>query len=345
MTKLKLLLCCLFFVPAIVQGQKDSVVFSQKQYLIGEVKEMNRGVLTFETDFSDDDFKIEWDEVISINTYRYYLITLKSGENIFGNISTDSTGIMSVRGVMKKFRAYTSPVTRNVDNEDIVYIKSLDRSFWKKLDASVDFGYSFTKASSLSQLNTRMNLGYSADFWRLSGSFSALRSVQDSVAPTERTEAQVDYNNIIKKNWFFLASGSFLSNTEQQLNLRSTGKLGIGNYLVRNNHLYFNVNAGLAGTAENYATETSNRESLEGFLGVDFNIFDIGDLSFSTVGTAYPSLTQARRFRFDLKADLKYDLPMDFYIKVGYSMNYDNQPAEGGTELDYIIQTNFGWEL
>ena len=155
----------------------------------------------------------------------------------------------------------------------------------------------------------------------------------------------LDFNNIIKKNWFFLASWSYLSNTEQQLDGRTTGKLGIGNYLLRNNHLYFNLNAGVAGTAENYATETSGRTSLEGFFGVDFNIFDLGDLSFSTVGTAYPSITQSGRFRFDLKADLKYDLPMDFYIKLGYSLNYDNQPAEGGTALDYIFQTNFGWEL
>ena len=326
-------------------GQKDSIVFKNHEFLVGEVKEMNRNVLTLETDFSDSDFKIEWDKVSSINTYKYYLITLNTGENIFGNISTDSTGIISVKGVMKKFRSYTSPITRNVDREEIVYIKSLDRSFWKKLSASIDFGYSFTKASNLSQLNTRMNLGYNADFWRIGGSFSALRSIQDSVDPTQRTEGQIEYNNIIKKNWYILASGSFLSNTEQQLDLRSTGKLGLGNYLLRNNHAYFALNTGIAGTAENYATENSNRESVEGFVGVDVSIFDLGDLSFSSIATAYPSITEAKRFRFDLKADLKYDLPMDFYIKLGYSFNYDNQPAAGGKELDYIFQTNFGWEL
>ena len=43
--------------------------------------------------------------------------------------------------------------------------------------------------------------------------------------------------------------------------------------------------------------------------------------------------------------DLKYDLPLDFYIRLGYTLNYDNKPVEGATESDYVLQTSFGWEL
>lgn len=341
--KLKVLFFLLF--PVSLYAQLDSVVFKNNNFLVGEVKEMNRGVLTFETDYSDSDFKVEWDKVKAIFTYHYYIITLESGENIFGNITTDSLGIVTVSGVKKKFRSYTDPVSRNIEMEDIVYIKSIDKSFWKKLDASVELGYSFTKASNLSQLNGRVNLGYLSDFWSLNSSFSTLSSIQDSVDQTQRTEGLVEYNYIIKRNVYALTSSNFLSNTEQQLNLRSTLKMGLGNYFFRNNQWYFSMNVGVAATNEEFATESTNRESLEGFVGLDFNIFDAGDVSFNVVGTVYPSLSSEGRTRFDLKSDLKFDLPLDFYIKVGYSMNYDNKPAVGGNDLDYILQTNFGWEL
>jgi hypothetical protein len=36
---------------------------------------------------------------------------------------------------------------------------------------------------------------------------------------------------------------------------------------------------------------------------------------------------------------------MDFFLSLGYTLNYDNQPAEGATNTDYVLQTSFGWEL
>jgi hypothetical protein len=43
--------------------------------------------------------------------------------------------------------------------------------------------------------------------------------------------------------------------------------------------------------------------------------------------------------------DIKYDLPLDFYIRNGLSLNFDNQPAVLGNELDYVWNLGFGWEL
>jgi len=37
-------------------------------------------------------------------------------------------------------------------------------------------------------------------------------------------------------------------------------------------------------------------------------------------------------------------LPLDLYLKLGISINYDNQPAGDAHELDYIYQFGFGWE-
>jgi hypothetical protein len=95
---------------------------------------------------------------------------------------------------------------------------------------------------------------------------------------------------------------------------------------------------------ESYTNDTGERQSWEGYLGTDFNIFDLGDLGLLFSLMAYPSFTEAGRWRSDLKFDVKYDLPLDFFIKTGVSFNYDNKPAGDASPSDYVFNISFGWE-
>lgn len=83
---------------------------------------------------------------------------------------------------------------------------------------------------------------------------------------------------------------------------------------------------------------------MEGYLGTELNLFDIGDLSLITTAKVFPGITEKGRWRADFNFDMKYDLPLDFYIKLGYSLNWDNQPVEGAEAVDYVLHTGFGWE-
>ena len=69
-----------------------------------------------------------------------------------------------------------------------------------------------------------------------------------------------------------------------------------------------------------------------------------GILSLLTQIVAYPSFTESGRWRSDFSLDAKYDLPLDFYVKLGYTLNFDNRPAEGSVKTDYVFHTGFGWE-
>ena len=71
----------LFFITFILfiailnsYAQKDSIIFKNNNYIIGEVKSMDRNILKIETDYSDDDFTIEWDGIKEIYTDTYFLI-------------------------------------------------------------------------------------------------------------------------------------------------------------------------------------------------------------------------------------------------------------------------------
>ena len=137
----------------------------------------------------------------------------------------------------------------------------------------------------------------------------------------------------------------FLSNTEQALKGRTTSLLGIGKYIVRTNKLYLGLRTGLNYNIETYFDPTVDKNSTEVNLGAGLNMFDFNDFYLSTDVIGYYSLTESDRFRFDYNINLKYDMPWDFYIKFDFSLNYDNQPADTGSEFDYVFNSGFGWEL
>jgi hypothetical protein len=180
------------------------------------------------------------------------------------------------------------------------------------------------------------------------------------VSDIQRNDGGLGYRYFLPKDWNIGADLTFLSNTEQSLNLRVTGKLGAGNFIRRTNSMYWNVYGGVAYTSETFAPVTdpedgttitaSDRNSMEGFIGTELNLYDIGDLSLLTNIVVYPTIisdesVESGRVRTDFRFDAKHDdvFINDFYIRAGFTMNYDNRPAQAGREVDYIFTTGLGW--
>ena len=114
--------------------------------------------------------------------------------------------------------------------------------------------------------------------------------------------------------------------------------------LAQTNSFYWGAKVGLNRNYETFTNDTEDRQSWEAYFGTELNIFDMGDLDVFMLIMAYPSITAPGRWRSDSKIDIKYELPLDFFIKLGLSLNYDNQPADGASKTDYVFQTGFGWE-
>lgn len=325
----------LAFLPLISHGQTDTLRFRNGQEVIGEVKSLTRGVLTFKTSYSDSDFKIEWDAVTRIRSRQDYLVTLTDGRRLGAKINSTVGSSVLIEDENLSFE---------VDLIEIVELKPIEDAFWDRLSASVDVGLNITKANNFRQFSSRIYLGYLTEKWELNTTYNNVSSSQDSVADTRRIDANIQLKVFFAKDWFLNIANDFLQNDEQKLALRSTSKLGIGNYVINTNSLYFALIAGAAYNNETYTDSSPDRQSGEAYFGAEFNMFDTGDLGLLTNVVAYPSLTEDGRARVDFKFDIKYDLPLDFYIKLGTTINYDNQPIAGAAEFDYVVQTGLGWE-
>jgi len=313
----------------------DSLILNNNNVIVGEVKSMDRGVVIIETDYSKEDFRVEWGGIKEIYTTSFFIITISDGTRLNGRLQGGSSGKISIKTNDDSLREYKK--------EELVYFKSIDKGFLDRINANIDFGFSLTKSQNLMNINVRSTIGYMEEKWSASATYNSLTSSQDEVDPIRSRDGGLVFNYFLPKDWYIPASVSFLSNTEQKIDLRTLAKLGVGNYIIHTNQSYWALAAGISYNKENY-TEANDRNSTEGFFGTELNMFDIGDLNLLAKLVAYPSFTESGRWRGDFVFDAKYDLPLDFYIRFGITVYYDNRPVEGAPETDYVLQSGFGWE-
>ncbi|NJN24842.1 MAG: DUF481 domain-containing protein [Cyclobacteriaceae bacterium] len=303
--------------------------------MLGEIKDLDKGILIIETDYSDNDFEIEWKGVQKIFTESNFLVTTSDGNRYNGTLMSTEEGKIMIRDADAGNIAYAS--------EEIVFLKSVDKKFWSRVNASIDVGWSVTKAQNFRQLTVRSNVGYMADRWSADANYNTLNSTQDDTDPIRRTDGGLAFRQYLPNDWYLPVDLTFLSNTEQKIDLRTNAKIGFGKYVIHTNSSYWGFAAGASYVNEVF-TE-AERNSWEGYFGTELNLYDIGDFSLLTRVVGYPGITESGRWRADFVLDTKYDLPLDFYIKLGYTLNYDNQPAEGAPDADYVFSTGLGWEL
>ncbi len=70
----------------LVFGQTDTLVFKNNDFMVGEIKTMDKGILTIETDYSNSDFKVDWKELKRVYSRVNYLITLSDGRRYNGTV-------------------------------------------------------------------------------------------------------------------------------------------------------------------------------------------------------------------------------------------------------------------
>ena len=333
----KYLFSIFLFICLVGNAQNDTIHLVNNEFLVGEVKSFDRGVLIIETSYSDKDFKVEFNKVRGLFIQRKCNIILTEGRRRFGNIRTTSPGMVMITqedGSIEHFKL-----------KEVIALQEIHENFWRRFSVGIDIGVNITKANNSTQFTIGGELNYADDKWLFDGTISLLNSNQDDTERVERTEAKGQLIRILPKKWYFLGAVSFLSNTEQALDGRTSPNIGGGKFLISTNKLYLGASLGFAYTIENYKDASLNKTSTEALITLNYNMFDFKDLDLSSGLKFYYSLSEQGRIRTDYDISVKYDLPYDFYIKLGFSFNFDNQPVLDGSDLDFLFTTGFGWEI
>ncbi len=327
----------LLLLSSISFAQNDTIQLKNNDILVGEVKSLFTGIIIIETFYSDEDFKIEFNKVETLFIQRKCLIVLTEGRRRFGNIRSATPGTIEIileDGKIEHFKL-----------EEIIAIQLVEKNFWKRFHGSIDLGFNAVKANNKTQINLGGDLNYFGEKWRLEGQFTMLGAAQDSTENIKRTDASLELHRIFSEKWYLLGHVSFLANTEQALDGRLGTSLGVGRLIITTNKLYLGFSVGINENFEGFVDQSLNKSSSEALISSILNMYSFKDLTLKTGIKFYPSLTVKGRLRANYDFTLKYDLPLDLYIKTEFALDFDNQPAILGNKYDYILTFGVGWDI
>ena len=329
-------LCLAVFIGSagVAYGQ-DVVTTTSGDRLVGEIKRVEKNVLTFGTAYSDADFRIQWGDVAALDSKRQFIVETFDGRRLSGSLSVDPDRkpVVQIGGT-------------SVPLAEVSVVQPFERTFWSRWDTALDFGYSTTRTNSAKQLSLGTNTSYRDERYVDVIFANVFNSSQENAPDTKRWDLGNDFRRLLGNRWYANTTQDFLNSEEQGLDLRTTIGGGGGRYVLRSASQYLTLGAGLAWTNENYTDPAlPTKDSAEAYFGSELMTEQLKIADLITRLTYYPSLTISDRYRLAYRIDLDFNLPGDWYFRFGLFDNYDSQPPEGFSKNDYGWSNAFGFKF
>ena len=328
-------------VPAGAAPRTDIVVFRNGDRLTGEVKSLERGMLSFKTDATGT-ISIEWDKVASVQTDQYLQVELSDGRRHFGRASQAQP-----EGRLK-LRVGSGSNIREVQLAEVVGIAPIEQGgFFDRLDGYVTAGYDYTKSSGVQQITYTGGLSSRDEKrqWAIDSSFTFIsQSGQDD---SNRYNIGAYNRRFLEDRWFVQGFGSFDGNDELGIDLRTTLGAAYGRFLRQDQKNDWAAYAGLAVTRENFSEQPTS-ESVEGVLGTQYWFFHYNapEASLDAILNLFPSLTESGRVRAEGQLNARYELVSDLFFQLSLYGSYDSEPGAGAeSKSDYGVTTSLGYSF
>jgi hypothetical protein len=317
----------------------DVVTLKNGDRVTCEIKSLSQGRLQVKT--SDmGSFSIEWGKIDSLESSYFHRAETKDGKRHYGRPSVATGG--SVFSIKERGKIVA------LRTDDVVALVPLEtRSFWAEQNGSLSIGFSFTKASEVSQLTLTWNNLYRTRLNRYDLSVSSI--VTDNRAGDELTsqyDASFTYSHLLRAKWIGGGTLALQRNDELGLARRILVGLGTGAEAIQSNKQVLQFTVGLTLNSELPQDSTATSETIEGVLSVDYSrfVYDTPKTNLNTSLQVYPSLTGSRRYRAQFSLDLNKELFKNFFLSINYNTSYDSDAPSGkGTSIDYSIVTSIGY--
>jgi hypothetical protein len=334
---LGLVVACAGVRPAAAAKKTDVVVLRNGDTITGEIKELDRGRLTFETDDAGT-LAIEWDKVKSVTASATFEVHELGGGQYFGALGPGpkdgELSVVPVAGAEKVL-----PLWR------VVKIERLGATVWQRLDGSVDAGVSYASSSELLTLDlaTRVVLTRPGHELSLDGSSTITR--QPDADDTSRNNLTFSYRRRRPGHWAGFAQAQAEQNKELGFDLRASFTGGAGRYLMQGRRHDLLAALGLRVNREKpLEGETTN--NLEAAVGLTFDRFsyDFPKVDVYATVSGFANLTDWGRVRAELDVRIKREILRDFTLSLRVYESYDSRPVtEGAAKNDYGGGFGLGW--
>jgi hypothetical protein len=335
-TLLSALLVASLSVVSSAQSRTDVVTLVNGDRISGEVLRLDRGRLQFKTDNAGTLY-LEWDKLRSVLTARLVEVATADGRRYLGSLVQAPSRAISVTTLAGGVALRMAEVTS---------ITPIGRSFWRKLDGSIDAGFNYTQSSGVGQLTFNSDLVYRrpASQARVVGSMTLTRSDGDEER-SDRASVDVSYQRSPWPRWFVLGFGRFETNESLGLTLRSQVGGAMGPRLINSNRAQMSIGAGV-GVNDERGVDVEPTRNLEALLLFQSSYFtyDRPTTSLDVRLQYYPSLSNRGRHRAQLDASVRQELLSDLFAALTLFNSYDSRPPNDAADSNDVgIVASIGW--
>lgn len=334
-------LVLLFCSAEVLAAKTDVVVLINGDRITGEVKKLERGILSYSTDFMGT-INIEWDKIAQLRSDQLLEIEMIDGEKLYGRAGTlgDDGAVL--------LELVDGGENRSVPIEQTVRIAALDEGRLRdRLDGYFSFGWSAQAANSVSQYSVGAGVTYRDEIRLWDYAYDAARSSSDTNPSSERQTLQIEQRRFLRDRWFWAGGANFSTNDELGLDLRTLVGGGFGRYFLQTGTQELAGMAGVGLTREQFS-DGQDKKSVEGILTGSYDLFrfDSPEIDLSTVLTLYPSFTISGRVRAEANIRARYEIIKDLFYELSYLFSYDNEPqSEGAAQRDWSVVTSLGYKF
>jgi hypothetical protein len=231
----------------------------------------------------------------------------------------------------------------------VVLITPIGGSFWKKLDGSIDAGFSYTRSSGIAQLNFNSQTVFRKPAFQARLTASATQTEQDdddaNSDDDDRAYIEGQYFRYRWQEYYIFVASRFETNKSLGLKLRSSVVGGLGARPINTNRGEMTVGAGLSVNDERGVDveATRNVEALFTFRAAYYT-YDRPKTTFDFDLQYYPSLSNWGRQRVQLDGAIKHELWKDLFVSLRIYNTYDSRPPNPNANTNDIgIVTSIGW--
>jgi hypothetical protein len=321
---------------AYAQPKTDVVTLANGNVITGEVSSLSRGRLEYKTDDAGTIY-IEWDKIVSLVAQGQFEVTTTAGQRFLGSLAAGNPRSLIVASLAGAIPLPTADVTT---------ILPIGTSFWKRLDGSIDVGFSYTRSSHIAQLNVNTNTVFRRPAFegRLTASGTVTQNGEDG-SKDDRGTIQASYIRFRGERLFVAAAASFESNESLGLLLRSQAAVAVGPRLVNTNRAQMSIGAGLAVNDER-SVDADPAQNVEGVVTFrqSYYRYDHPQTNLDMAFQYYPSLSNWGRQRIQLDASAKREVWKDVFLSVNVFDTFDSRPPNESAERNDVgVVLSFGW--
>ena len=337
------ILTFLLALTVMAKNVDDVVVLKNGDRMTGEIKGLQSGELRIKSDYMAEAVRLDWTRVERLESRSTFMIWL-----VDGKLLTDVMRLLPTNSSeVPNFVIGSSAQTIRVPQLDVIRITPADRRFWKRLEGSIDFGFSYTSGNDQYQTQLTATTTYRTGAHSFTASIDSAFSGQTEGTSLTRNQFTFDYRKQLNRRWYVGGLFDLLRSDQQSLKLRTTVGGLVGRNVIQTEHTRLSVFSGVAGTRENYSESigTPKNTNADAIAGADFVTFRFSRTDIRSRFTLFPSLTTPGRTRLQATSDLRIKIVKDLWWGFHIYENFDSRPPVRADKNDLGVSTSMGWKF